>query len=219
MTQPAPDAVPETRKERERDLDRFLTFVDAVVAIAITLLILPLAEVAGEARNGHVGDLLRDNEAQLLGFGLSFVVIAALWFSQHRIVSGVVVQNRLVSRLLVAWTFTIVLLPFPTALVAVAGSDPVTKVFYIGTMAVSSSLLGAMAWIIGRDRSIRDTDHRPDPVPSVATVIGFVVALVISLTFPDAGYYPLLLLLLTDPLAHALRRVSGGRRPTPHMGE
>jgi uncharacterized membrane protein len=29
---------------RERDLERLLTFIDAVVAIAITLLVLPLAE-------------------------------------------------------------------------------------------------------------------------------------------------------------------------------
>jgi len=35
-----------TARERERDLDRLLTFVDAIVAIAITLLVLPLlAEV------------------------------------------------------------------------------------------------------------------------------------------------------------------------------
>ena len=33
---------------RERDLERFLTFVDAVVAIAITLLVLPLAEAGNQ---------------------------------------------------------------------------------------------------------------------------------------------------------------------------
>jgi uncharacterized membrane protein len=211
--------VDESRVQRERDLERFLTFVDAVVAIAITLLILPLAEVAGEATKGHVGGLLRDNESQLLGFGLSFVVIAQLWFSQHRTVSGVVVQDPLVTRLMLGWTFTIVVLPFPTALVATAGSDPVTKVFYIGTMALSSALLGLMAWAIGRNRSIRDTDDQPDPAPAVATVVGFCVALAISLTFPATGYYPLLVLLLTDPVTHALQRARRGARRPSHMGE
>ena len=33
--------------ERSRDLERLITFVDAIVAIAITLLVLPLAELAG----------------------------------------------------------------------------------------------------------------------------------------------------------------------------
>ena len=66
----------ESFRDRERDLDRFLTFVDAVVAIAITLLVLPLAEAAGEIGEGSVGDLLRANEDKLLGFLLSFLVIA-----------------------------------------------------------------------------------------------------------------------------------------------
>ena len=47
VTRPAaswPGRVADTEREWERDLDRFLTFVDAVVAIAITLLVLPLAE-------------------------------------------------------------------------------------------------------------------------------------------------------------------------------
>ena len=209
----------ESFRDRERDLERFLTFVDAVVAIAITLLVLPLTEAATEIGDGSVGDLLRANEDKVLGFVLSFLVIAQLWFSQHRIVSSLVIQDPWVTRLLLLWTLTIVVLPFPTALVAEAGSDPATKVFYIGTMAVSSSLLALMAWEIGRKRSIRDSDDAPDPVVGLATVIGFVLALVITLTFPATGYYPLLLLLLTDPITNALRRGRGGRPRPTHMGE
>jgi uncharacterized membrane protein len=91
--------VPESRVARERDLDRFLTFVDAVVAIAITLRVLPLAEVATEVGDGSVGELLRDKDDKLLAFFLSFLsflVIAQLWMSQHHIVGGLVVQNTLV---------------------------------------------------------------------------------------------------------------------------
>ena len=196
----------ETFRDRERDLDRLLTFVDAVVAIAITLLVLPLTEVAGEVGSSSVGDLLRANEDKLLGFLLSFLVIAQLWFAQHRILGGLVVQDPLVTRLLLAWTLTIVFLPFPTALVADVGRDPATKVLYIGTMTVSSALLGLMSWAVGRDRALRDTDHRPDPVPSVATVLGFVLALTMSLALPALSYYPLLLLLLTGPVVGRWRR-------------
>ncbi len=32
------------RPERSRDLERFITFIDAIVAIAITLLVLPLVD-------------------------------------------------------------------------------------------------------------------------------------------------------------------------------
>ncbi len=209
----------ETQRDRERDLDRFLTFVDAVVAIAITLLILPLAEAAADMGEGSVGDLLRENEDKLLGFFLSFVVIAQLWFAQQRIVSRLVVQERRVTRLMIAWTLTIVFLPFPTALVAEDGHEATTKILYVGTMAVSSTLLALMAWAVGRDRSIRDTDDRPDPTPSVATVVGFAIALAITLAFPSTSYYPLFLLLLAGPATNALRRARGGGPRTTPMGE
>ena len=209
----------ESRADRERDLDRFLTFIDAIVAIAITLLVLPLAEAATEVGAGSVGDLLRENDDKLLAFFLSFLVIAQLWMSQHHIVSGLVVQNTLVTRLLLAWTLTIVFLPFPTALAAEVGEDPVTKVLYIGTMALSSALLALLAWAIGRDRSLRDTDRRPDQAQAAGAVAGFVLALAITLAFPATGYYPLLLLLLADPAVRAWRRARGGQKHATHMGE
>lgn len=211
--------MPESHVDRERDLDRFLTFIDAIVAIAITLLVLPLAEAATEVGDGSVGDLLRETDDKLLAFFLSFLVIAQLWMSQHYIVSGLVVQNTLVTRLLLAWTLTIVFLPFPTALVAEVSDDPATKILYIGTMALSSALLALLARAIGRDRSLRDTDRRPDQAQAAGAVVGFVLALAITLTFPATGYYPLLLLLFADPAVNAWRRARGGGKRTAHMGE
>jgi uncharacterized membrane protein len=133
--------VTEPRQDRQRDLDRFLTFIDAVVAIAITLMVLPLAEAASGIGTRTVGQLLRQHEAELLGFLLSFAVIARLWLGQHRIVSSLVVQTKLVTWLLLAWTLTIVFLPFPTALVAETSNQTATRILYIGTMTVSATLL------------------------------------------------------------------------------
>jgi len=97
--------------------------------------------------------------------------------------------------------------------------DPATKVLYIGTMAMSSALLALLARAIGRDRSLRDTDRRPDHAQAVGAVVGFVLALAITLTFPATGYYPLLLLLLADPAVSAWRRARGGGERTAPMGE
>src|SRR5690348_12750192 len=175
--------------ERERDLERLLTFVDAVVAIAITLLVLPLAEIAGEVRNGQVLDLLREHVDDLFGFALSFAVIARLWVAQHAIVSSLVRQNDVILRLLLAWAFTIVVLPFPTALVAVTSDDSTAKVLYIGTMAASSALLALIARAVARDRALRDTDTGPDPAQATATTVAFLLALAAALTFPGASYW------------------------------
>jgi uncharacterized membrane protein len=113
---------------------------------------------------------------------------------------------------MLAWTFTIVVLPFPTALVTGTGDDPLAKVLYIGTMAVSSALLAVIARVIARDRSLRDSDDGPDPLQSTATTVTFVVALVVSLAVPAAGYWPLFLLFLTDPVARSIRRLVSGAR-------
>jgi uncharacterized membrane protein len=68
---------------RRRDFDRLLTFVDAIVAIAITLLVLPLAELTTDIGGQPVAHLLRTHQGQLWSFLLSFAVIARLWFVQH----------------------------------------------------------------------------------------------------------------------------------------
>jgi TMEM175 potassium channel family protein len=191
---------------RERDLERFLTFVDAVVAIAITLLVLPLADLGDLARTGEVGVLLREHVSDLLGFLLSFAVIARLWLAQHAILSSLVRQTPTVVWLLLAWALTIVFLPFPTSLATNTTDDPLAKVLYIGTMAVSSALLALLARVVARDRSLRDGDAAPEPFQAAVTAATFALALAVSLAFPATGYYPLLLLFVADPAASWLRR-------------
>jgi uncharacterized membrane protein len=204
----------------ERDLDRFLAFIDAIVAIAITLLVLPLADIADEVGDGTVADLLVDHQAEIYGFLISFAVIARLWLGYHRIVRDLVRQDPLVVWLTLAWTLTIVVLPFTTALATEASKDATTKTLYIGTMALSSALLALLAWVIRRNPRLTEADTsgmatsdikpagvdgRPDPLVSIMTTAGFLLALTISLTVPATGYWPLLLLLITNPLAHRFR--------------
>ena len=194
--------------ERSRDLERLLTFVDAVAAIAITLLVLPLVDLVPELHgDDSVAQLLREHQVDIGAFLLSFLVIWSLWSAQHRLMRTVVAQDRLVSRLLMLWTLTIVFLPFPTALVTRVGHEPLTKILYIGTMALSSGALALIAHRVGSQRSVRDTDVRPDPAPAWATTIGFLVALALSLGLPALSYWPLLLLLLTDPVVRWARRI------------
>lgn len=196
---------------RERDLERLLTFIDAVVAIAITLLVLPLAEAGSEIQGRTVGELLRDHVDDLLGFFLSFTVIARLWLTQHTIVSSLIRQNGAVIRLLFCWCLTIVFLPFPTTLVTATSNDGVAKLLYIGSMAVSSGLLALLGRVIARDRTLRDRDEGPDTTITIAVTVTFLLALVISVVFPATSYWPLFLLMLTDPVVRRLQRWAASR--------
>lgn len=199
----------QAQTERERDFERFLTFVDAIVAIAITLLVLPLVDVAGELGDrGSVGTLLSHNTGQIGAFFLSFLVIANLWLAQHRVLRSVIAASEWLTRLLLLWTLTIVVLPFPTALVAGhdVGDQAVTKLLYIGTMAASSLVLSLICLEIRRNAALRDSDDVPDVVRAFATFGTFVVVLVLMLALPALSYWPLLLLFLPDRLVALWRR-------------
>lgn len=195
--------------ERDRDLDRLLTFVDAVIAIAITLLVLPLVEITDELGGGSdesVRHLLSDHAPEIGAFFLSFAVIARLWMIQHRTLRHVVGHDDHLTLLLILWTLTIVFLPFPTALVAEAGDEPMTKVLYMGTMAVSTGVLAGVHLLVSRRPQLTDGEARADPAGAVATAGAMLLALAISLAVPDTSYFPLLLLALVDPVLRVVRR-------------
>jgi uncharacterized membrane protein len=205
-----------SEQERTRDFERFLTFVDAIVAIAVTLLVLPLVDVVNELQRNHesVSELLRKNDALIGAFFLSFVVIANLWLNQHRVLRQVIASSELLTRLLTAWSATIVFLPFPTALVAgpgSAGQAALTKLLYVGSMAVSSVLLALVCVVVSRNRSLRDSDDSPDPVQAFGVALTFLLALAVMLLVPATSYWPLLLLLISDRLADAVRAVTRRR--------
>lgn len=194
------------KAERTQDLDRLLTFVDAIVAIAITLLVLPLAELAGEVDDGQsVWQLLQDHAGQFGAFLLSFVVIARIWMAQHRIVRGARDTDRRLAAWLITWSLTIVFLPFPTALLSNAGSQAATKVLYFGTLALSAALLALIAVDVRRVLP-PGSPARPSTVNSTVDAVTFVVALVLSLVFPVLSYYPLLLLVWGGRLERVIRR-------------
>ena len=64
------------------EIERLVFFSDAVMAIAITLLVVTLA--IPEATE-DVGDALLDRWPQMLSYVLSFLVIGIFWMAHHRI--------------------------------------------------------------------------------------------------------------------------------------
>jgi uncharacterized membrane protein len=202
--------------ERSRDLERFLTFIDAIVAIAVTLLVLPLVELVGELDKGiSVQQLLEDNRAPIGAFFLSFLVISQVWLGQHRLLRNVIATNDTLTRLLVLWSLTIVVLPFPTALVAGphdSGGESITKVLYVGTMSLSALLIGLVAVVISRHRELRDSAEAPDPLHAFGTCVVFLVALLVMLAAPATSYWPLALLAVPDRLTSLVTRRNPDRR-------
>ncbi|MFH5209727.1 TMEM175 family protein [Antrihabitans sp. NCIMB 15449] len=196
---------------RSRYVDRFLTFIDAIVAIAITLLVLPLVDLTTDYKGSAV-ELVREHAPELLAFALSFFVIFRFWKAQHRILRDVVDLDGPMTQTLTLWAFTVVFLPFPTALASSSPSEQTsTRALYVGTMAVSAGALALLAWLVARNPALR-AGAASEPKQAMTTLVIFVVALVLTVAIPRTGYYPLLLLFLTGrvvALWHRHKRNTG----------
>ena len=199
-----------------RGLDRLVFFTDAVSAIAITLLILPLVDSVSEAAHNGVdaAQFIGDNTAEIGAFVLSFAVIARMWITHHAVFEHVKSYNRSLLLLSLLWAFTIVVLPLPTEMVSQFKTSPASVAVYIGTMAASSLALMAMALLIRRNPQI-ELDENPVSrravFSGVVTTIGFFVALIIGVFVPDVNFWALLIILLTIPLQRIYdRRADAG---------
>jgi TMEM175 potassium channel family protein len=203
-----------------RGLDRLVFFTDAVAAIAITLLILPLVDSVSQSANKGLdpAQFIGDNLAQIGAFVLSFAVIARMWLTHHSIFEHVRSYNRPLLLLNLGWAFTIVLLPLPTEMVSQFDTTPLTVGFYIGTMAASSLLLMLMALLTRRHPQL-ELDENPvsgrTVLASVTVTIGFFVALVVGVLVPAINFYALLVMLLIIPLQRIYnRRADAAARAT-----
>lgn len=210
-----------------RGFDRLVFFTDAVTAIAITLLILPLVDLvpgwAAHHSDGTAAGFIHDYWTQVWSFALSFVIIARLWIANHRALEPVERQSTPLLALDIAWAFTVVLLPLPTALIATMIPERTGIALYIGTMTVSSLLLTAICWEVYRRPELGGTD-RQRTLTNLwgvgSNAVAFVLALIIGVTFPQINYYALLLLVLTIPLdwivKPRLRAATAHRATPPH---
>ncbi|HEY6796599.1 MAG TPA: TMEM175 family protein [Kineosporiaceae bacterium] len=192
--------------ERRRDFERVVTFVDAIVAIAITLLVLPLAELTTSVGDRSVADLLREHAGEIGAFALSFIVIARLWLVQHHLLRDVVTPPRGLYALLMLWTATIVFLPFPTGLLPEAGSQALTKLLYIGTVGVNTAVVTVMALVVRREPSATGGRPLPDPAGAAINTALLVISLLLALVLPGASYYSLLLLTLDEQVRRLWQR-------------
>ena len=168
---------------RPLSLERMLLFSDAIFAIAITILVLPLtADITLDGAQG-VTEQLSHMQTQILAFGIGFFVIGQFWLAHHRLGGELAItDSRLLGLNLVALC-TIAFLPFPTAVLGARDTDtdhgPV--VFFAASMAVASLALSVLWFYASRsgltDPAIGPAERRVIDRRSWITVAGFVVAI------------------------------------------
>ncbi|WP_121434605.1 TMEM175 family protein [Actinomadura pelletieri] len=197
-----------------RDPDRLVYFTDAVVAIAVTLLVLPLVNVVPQAeRNGQsASEVITEHQPEIFGFLLSFAVITRLWLVHHNFFRHVRAYSKPLIMCNAGWLLTIVVLPFPTEMVGVYGDDRFTAGFYIATILAAVLFQTGLELIVRANPELASETSPPPPesLPGSVTAAALLtLALVLALTVPNLYYWTLLLLFLSSPIEktwHKYRR-------------
>src|SRR5262245_33677157 len=116
------------------EFERVLFLSDAVVAIAMTILVLDLHVPSGVAPD-ELARAVGEDSVGFFAFGLSFAVIALSWMGHHQFMSTIV---RMDARL-VGWNFAylalIVLMPYASSLISSYGDSEFAVVSYLALVA------------------------------------------------------------------------------------
>jgi len=187
----------------ESGFRRLVNFSDAVAAIAITLLILPLVDSATTIGPRGLSHFIHDHGNQLLAFFLSFAVIGSFWWAQHQMLEHVNGYNRVLIGAMFLWILSIVFLPFPTQLLSSArqGGQGVHGL-YVGTMLVTALAALLQQWSVVHWPALRAETYIGDAdlIASAVLAAMMAAAFIAVVAVPAIGLWSLLLLLFVGPL-------------------
>lgn len=190
--------------------ERLIAFTDAVMAVAITLLVLDLKLPEGLSE-AQLPSALSGLWHSFWCYALSFVVIGLLWmahntqFTHIRRVDGALLWLNLF------FLMTVALIPFVTSVLSDSGGVLPTAL-YAGVLMTSSLCMTAMWWHASRDEELMPCD-----VPASTRRVGLINPLLVSAVFAAsigvahvvgsaAGQWTWLLAAAAGPVAHRLSR-------------
>jgi TMEM175 potassium channel family protein len=151
-------ADPSGAAEPSLGFERMVFFSDAVFAIVITLLVLPLtAEI--EPPEGDEGTLshVLGLWPTVLTFGVSFLVVGQFWIAHHRTFGNVRGSDPGLLWFNLVALMTVAFLPFPAALLGARSTpdDVFPVVFYAVSLTLTSATLTA-TWSYAVRRGLVD---------------------------------------------------------------
>lgn len=182
---------------RGRGYDRLVNFSDAVVAIAITLLGLPLVDIEPPRDGASAWTVLTDHGDKVWSFVVTFLVVAVLWLAHHRVFDQIDAYDGAILRLDMLWLLTIVFLPLPSAWMGEVGFSHGVGLLYCLTLALNSVTLWLVVGHIARHPDLLDEDTRQRPEASRAArslvfAAYFLAVGLLSLAAPDLASWAML---------------------------
>lgn len=205
-------ATPESAQTRSLfSAERAKAYVDAVVAIAMTLLILPLMESVADAAGDELtaGDWLGEHWSQIISFLLSFFIIALFWIRHHQLFADVEAVTNPLLWITSVWMLTIVWIPVSTAMTGQMPTSRTVVALYIGSMIATCMCMVAIRTYLRRHPELHESPPevmRRGMLVDLSMAILYAAALVLALVVPEIGYFGLFLLVLVGVLRRQLER-------------
>ena len=195
--------------------ERVITYSDAVIAIAITLLALDLPVPGGSLTSGQLLHGLRENGRDFVAFFVSFLVIGNQWSSHRSVTRYLCGLDGLVSKLNMTWLLMMVLTPFAARVLAGPGAFGLRFTIYTLIQVIATACLIAMnREAVRRNLLRRDAPERarhPDNVPYLAICVTFLLSIPLAYAMP----WPYVLWAASPVAARGLRRIMAqGRHVT-----
>lgn len=130
----------------EAGIERIVLFSDAVIAIAITLLVLDikLPELPRDASNTELAAALHDVVPKVSAYVVSFLVVGQFWYMHYLRFRFIRRCDAVLIWLNLLFLMAIGFVPFASAVLS-EHFDPAAVTLYDGTMA-AASLLSAAIW-------------------------------------------------------------------------
>ncbi|MFI0431531.1 MAG: TMEM175 family protein [Candidatus Nanopelagicales bacterium] len=178
-------------------VSRLVNFSDAIVAIAVTLLVLPLVDLEPPTGDESLWDVMSENSGRFLAFGLSFVITLLYWRRHHRLFDGLQSFTPPLLALNGLWLILVVFLQFPTEMLG-RSEAPGTATVYLLTLAAITLAGLAIQGYLYRHRDLVEEGRLPradQAVWAIATAVLLFVLAVVSIWWPSTALYGLLALI------------------------
>jgi uncharacterized membrane protein len=182
---------------------RLEAFSDAILAIAITLLVIEIR--VPTAAGAHLGVALRHLWPSYLAYGLSFLTIGFVWVAHHSMFRRIRDVDRMLLILNLGLMLCVAFLPFSTAVLArysfseSSGAAPAAELYSINMLVIGLAFMSLWVYLsfhlslfVGEidKRTVQNTILRATPPP-------IIYALTAALSFVNAKVCYVLWLLAT----------------------
>lgn len=168
------------------DSGRFETFIDAILAIMMTVMILKIPQPDTLTING-----LWDLKILYFTYFISFIVIASIWNNHRKLFNKIKTIDNVVIFVYLTLTFIITLIPFFTSWVSQHPYDIAPEVCY-GLIFIITNMLYLFTTHVAvrRDRCNKDLDNLKFTKINILNIIVFVLGFGFGLTI-----YPISILI------------------------